>query len=275
MRLLHWLSSVLFLTAVSCSMSNGLDEGVEAVVNGKSLFSSEVAFALPKGLSAEDSLAMAQKYVRNWVVDQMMYDDAQNSVENTDYIEMMVQEYKQSLYVFDYQNQLMKSKMNTSVSDEQVSMFFSENEQSLKLAESLFKGYLIVAPSSLTDLKTLKSKMMANEMDEVEQICVRAGLTPFYFLNDWTLASEIRKKGFLTLNTSASYTPNKLIDVKMDDYVVLFYVMDCTPAGQTQPFEYAQDFIKRVLVEHRKTSFVDSLREAYYQKAISTGMIAK
>lgn len=264
------------LGGMACS-HNAENKGddVLATVNGKSLYLEDVTFSIPKGTSANDSALMAQKYIRDWVIDKMMMEEAQKSLENTDRIEEMVDDYRNSLYVFDYQSAKMRDELNSSVSEEQIRAYYQEHQSTLILTESLLKGFMISAPDNCPDLNRLKKLMNKKEMDEVDSLCVRDGLSPFYFNEDWTPVAEIKRHGFFSLQPNASYTANKLVSVKLDQNEILMYVEACIPAGHLQPEEFAHDYIKRILLDSRKKAFVDSLRQSFYDQAVLDGCVNK
>ena len=270
------ITGTLLSLLVSCSKTDAVKEqGVLAQVDGESLYLSDLAYVLPKDLNPEDSTLMAKKYIHDWVVDRMMYAQAVSSLENTDNIEEMVDEYKHSLYVHEYQSMMLNNGLNLEVSDEQISDFYANNENALLLGESLFKGMVIAVPQKCNELRTLKDKMKKTEMEDIETICVKYGLSPFYFMDEWTPVSEIRKHGYTLLAADASYSRHELVTVNSDQVVLLFYVADCVKAGRQMPMEYANETIKRIIVEKRKNAFVDSLRSFLYKQAVAQGVVAE
>ena len=73
------------------------DKDVLAEVGDAVLYANEVSFSVPKGLTPKDSLLAAKKYVHDWVVDQMMLQEAESKVDSSDQIDEMVDEYRRSL----------------------------------------------------------------------------------------------------------------------------------------------------------------------------------
>ena len=89
-------------------------QGVVAECNGESLLATEIE-ALTLGLSAEDSAQVAEQYVYQWGINQLMKDVIRGN-QNKE-IERLVAEYRRSLYQHEWEQHLVARRMSQHVED--------------------------------------------------------------------------------------------------------------------------------------------------------------
>jgi|GEM_PF-6677854 len=270
-RTFYMVASVILL----CSCHSQADKDVLAEVGDAVLYANEVSFSVPKGLTPKDSLLAAKKYVHDWVVDQMMLQEAESKVDSSDQIDEMVDEYRRSLYIYAYQKQMLEANVQQTVSDEEVADFYSKNKESLLLSETILKGFYVVMPAQSHELGDMRKAMSAKEMDKVESIAVKNGAVTSYFTDGWKPVSELRKNGFLSLNTNGNYPSDHLFTFSEDGKVYMLFVVESARAGAVQPLDYASMQIRMMLMEQRKQAYLSRLRSSLYQKAIKQGQVSK
>lgn len=272
--------SLLLIFSCFCSCDKGLGflkknhENVVAEVQDEKLYAEDLDRCLNlKGLSEGDSLLMVDAYLKNWISEKLMYNKALSSVGDMTGIDSMVENYRRSLIIYEYELQLVNEHLANQLNESQLRVYYKENSSLFTLSEPLLKGMMVVAYSDVPDLPVIESLMENPSEDNVELISsfsVKNAAKFDYFSNKWTMLSEVLKNCPVGIKEK-DLQPKKLVTLKDSTYSVFLYVEDYRNIGDLQPFEYAQDRIKSILTEQGKNDFLNSYRKGLYESAVQKG----
>ena len=123
------LYTAIFLSLLSCNyLKPEAKPHAIARVNDLFLYEDDLKDLVPKGTSKEDSIAMVRNYIDRWASQKLMINAAElNLGENkkNDY-DALIRQYKIDLYTKGYLEDLVKSTVDTVVSDEEVSRYVNQ-----------------------------------------------------------------------------------------------------------------------------------------------------
>lgn len=251
---------------------------VVAKAGGSSLTESEVFRNLDlSGLSSADSIAEINHYVKDWAADQLMYELAHENVtsETNREIDSLVESYRQSLYVYEYELQLIKERLSSQITEQQAFTYYNENPTLFYLQEPLLKGVILSVLNNTSDYPVLKLLMESpneSNMEMIETLGVKNAAKIEYFNDNWTLLSEVVKKSPLPIHET-EYKENKLYVETDSVRTVFLYVNGCKLSGEMQPFEFAKSRILSILTEQKKADFLRSYRNSLYEKGLQSGSV--
>ena len=167
-------------------------DGVVAEYNGKTLTTRELD-ALTANLSGEDSARVAQAYIKQWAIEVIEYDIAKDQINND--IEQLVEDYRRSLYLHEYENKLIAQRMPTEIEDTLVQSFYEFHKEHLILPETILRGVLVVVPSDAPNMDDLRTNIQQPEVEEniewLEKFAYQYATGYELFLEDWKSLSEI------------------------------------------------------------------------------------
>ena len=127
---LHILLGLLVFATTSCNFFNKkeVDDTVIARVNDTYLLSSELEEIIPQGSSLEDSLLIANNYIQKWIKEQLVLDKAELNLkeEHRDF-EKQLDEFRKTLIIYSYENQLINEILDTNVAIDEIAAFYQEN----------------------------------------------------------------------------------------------------------------------------------------------------
>ena len=104
----------------------------------KELYLSEIKNALPAEQS--DSAAFVQSYIDGWIKKQLLVAQAEmNLTEALKDVEYRINDYRNSLLIYAYQQELIKQNFDTVVSKEEIQSYYEENIADMELKENIFK----------------------------------------------------------------------------------------------------------------------------------------
>lgn len=277
MRFFIW-PVLIFLFFFSCNIQTREDDKtVLAEVNGEKLLLSDALKKMPDGLIGSDSANFVKEYLANTIKDKIIYSLAQKSVSENADIDSMVEVYRKSLLVFEYQQQLLNSKFSNEVSDKELLAFYDENKSRFLSDQDLLKGVFLkvdVNAPNIEDLRRWCRKPNSESLDKIESYSVQNAVVYNYFMDDWKGLTQVAgSMPKITSNTSQYLRPGNTVEVKDDEFVYMLYVKDCVLRGKTAPFEYIKPMVKNVLLNSRKTEFLRKYEQDLFDNAVKDGKV--
>lgn len=276
---LIWLAGIFFLPLISCTDKAPRSKGDALVSVGQhTLTAFEVKKLIPKTLSSQDSLMMAESYVKKWVKNALIYDLANKHLENEkEEIDRLVDAYRQSLMSHKYEEKLVEERLSAEISDKEISDYYEANKESFLLEEDIVKGLFLKVPSDapgLSDLKKWCNSGGDELIEKIEKYSLQNAVIYDYFYDRWMSGEEIAENMPVKKSEfNRMLKTDKLIDVSDSAYCYLLKVKEVEFKGNRAPFDYASAQIKEILLSQRKSEFLRSFEEEIYNEAIRKGNV--
>ena len=248
-----------------------------AQVNGNFLYQEDLVKALPYGLSPADSMKIAGELTRKWVEEQVLYDKARQNVRKDGYIEQLVADYRRRLILNDYEQRLMRQKMDEEVTEAELQEYYEENKQLFVLEEPVIKGVFIKAPLKSAGLKDLKRWYKDNSeksLEQLEKYAFRNAVIYEYFYDRWMPVSEL--EGKITVNLaelSKDFGKKRDIETEDEEYCYLLHIEEYILDGEAKPYDMAKSEIMDLLASVRRVEFMRKVRKDLYNQAVEKGRI--
>ncbi len=271
------VSFIGILAIHSCkkSVDVSIDGDNVAVVSVKDkvLYKTDVLEVTPPGLTGEDSVTAMQSYIDMWIYDQLMFDKAQQNIINKDEIESLVENYRRSLIVNSYQEQLLKEYFSKNISNSQLKTYYEENRDKFKLEENIIKGLYLKIPSNSKELGNfLKWYKQGTDaaMENIEKNRLQNVVSYEYFYDRWVSFDGIMENIPSIIQDKTQYLKaNKNIEVRDSVFVYLLNIKEYKLAGDEAPYEYIKGVLSEIYLEQRKADYLKQVRKDLYDKAVS------
>ena len=269
---------ILSLLAVSCRNDAMRTVGdVVVSIDGKALTRQEVESGMTKFISSEDSILIADRIVRQWVKDQLLYDIASKNISDKERINQLVENYRKSLTTYQYQEQLVNEKLSKDIGDGEMMKYFEENSDRFELDQALVKGLFLKIPSDapqLNDVREWYKSSSPATLEKLEKYTAGNAVKYDSFLDSWMMFSELIDNLPVHYNDpDAVLRNNKNIELQDSSYCYFLSVREYLLQGDLAPFEYAKPVIREVLVNQRKMSFLKAVEDDLYRKAVDKGQV--
>ncbi len=249
--------------------------GTVAEYNGRTITVDQIDM-LTAGLTPEDSSRIAKEYIRQWAIDQIEYDKAKDQTNKT--IEQLVEDYRRSLYLHEYEEKLIAQRMSRIVEDTLIQSFYNLHSDHLILSETIIRGLLLVVPNEAPNLNDLRKKIQQPETEEniewIEKFAYQYAVGYELFLEDWRTMSEIIVlMPFEQDNLNKELKKKRQIEVQDTINTYLLQVTDLLMQGELKPLTYARKEIEDILLRQRQVEFLHKERNELYEKAIELGKL--
>lgn len=251
--------------------------GIVVECNGHSLTQVEIA-ALTNGLRSEDSARVAEAYIRQWAENLLEY-DAAKKVESKE-IERMVEDYRRSLYVHEYEENLIAQRMPKHVEDSLVMAFYATHSSRFVLDETIVKGMLLVVPLGAPNMDELKRQMAKpfddENLEQIEKYAYNYATGYELFLEEWKNSRQILLRMPLS-DANLQKQLNQKRQIVMEDSVntYLLQVTDVHMKGTEMPLDYARTKIEQILLNERRVEFLEQERDKLYHKALQQNKLIR
>lgn len=232
-------------------------------INNQYLYEDE----LPKNqhLNNEDSIAMVEKFEKNWVIDALMYEHALKNVDQKS-IDLLVEEYRKSLIVQNYKQLLINQRLKDP-SEEEISDYYEKYSSQFLLEDDIVKGIFVKVPKKADKLRKMRKwveEFSVENIENMENYSVKNYGTLDFFTEYWVFERELMKQ--LPTTIDIKITPNKFFEMEDSVYVYMLNVLDYRKIGEIEPLDFAQDKIKNLLLNKQKIEFIRQFEEELYQQ---------
>lgn len=240
-------------------------------VDGAFLYKEDLKASMPIGLSKADSALFTENYIRKWVEDVLLYEKAESNVSDAGRIETLVQNYRKSLIMHDYQQHLVEQMLTSELSDEELKQFYENNKPLFRVDETLIKGLYIKVPQTASGISRIRRWYQSKDeesVDRLEKYSLSNAVDYIYFYDRWMPASVLLAKLPRKFKDAERYLEqNRHIELKDSAYYYFLHVDDILKRGQEKTFDAARDEVKKALGNLKQTEFMRQVRTDLYQTA--------
>ena len=249
--------------------------GTIAEYNGKTITHEQIRL-LTAGLGPQDSARVAKQYVEQWAINLIEYDKAKDQT-NKD-IERLVEDYRRSLYLHEYEEKLIAQRMSRIVEDTLIQAFYDTHQQHLILSETIMQGLLLIVPNQAPNMSELRTRIQHPEEEEniewIEKFAYQYAMGYELFTDNWKTTSEIIVlMPFEQDNLNKQLKNKRQIEIQDSINTYLLQVTDLYMTGEQKPITFARKEIEDILLRQRQVEFLKKERNILYNKALETGKL--
>jgi len=265
-----FLLLAFLMLAVSCF--NGDDKHVIASVNEKDLLLTEVMKEMPE--ATEDSAFFVERYMNLWIRKQLMIYHAEINLSSDllDY-EKQISEYRSSLLIYAYQQELINQNFDTSITNKEITDYYNQYREEFKLVKNIFRGRYIVVDKSAPKLKVLSKWYKSDKTANIENLtdyCQQ--FSKEYYLADssWQYFSTINNKLPAYITEEKYFLENtKGVWFEDQQYRYYIYIKDYKIKGSISPLALEREKIRNVLLNKNKIQYLNQLEDELYQNGLA------
>ncbi len=245
-----------------------------ARVNDLYLYEDDLKDLVPKGTSKEDSVAIVRNYIDRWASQKLMINAAElNLGENkkADY-DALIRQYKIDLYTKGYLEDLVKSTVDTVISDEELKAYYNENKENFRTNGTLVQLRYINLLKDNPKFETIKNKFFDYRKSDKKFWDTYALQFKSFAFNDsiWTDMGQVYNKlPFINPDNRDQYiAAGKSIQHPDSTAVYLVKIRNVIDKNQIGPFEYLKPTLKEVLLNKRKLELIKKIEKEITDDAI-------
>lgn len=243
---------------------------IVAIVNTEKLFKTDFINVLPKNIHKIDSHVMAKSYIHDWAINKLLLEKAKNnsSSETMDQINGLVKDYRESLLINNYKEQLVKQKLDTVITEEELKEFYLSNKENFKLNEELIKIKFLHIDNNINDKKKILALFKSDDILDLEELEKQELSFKFHQFNDsiWRELDNVLLK--LPFSKKKLLKKTKFIQKQDSIGLYLVIVKDVLERNSTAPLSYVTSTIEQMILHNRKIQLIRKIEKTIIKDAI-------
>ncbi len=275
----HIVGSIFFplffcLLLSGCyTVGNGSPDQAVVTVDNMVLTLGELANAIPDNISTEDSMVIAEDYVGKWVRSRLMLRQAESNLSAEEKnVDQLLEEYRTSLLVHRYQQKMLEQRHSPLVTSREIENYYNQMKENFNLHENIIQGLFIKVPIEVPNQAQLRSWLKSGRQEDIlniEAYSFQYARKYDQFIENWIPFSRINlilPAPILNENNFLRYSG--FYNSSDDSYNYYLAIYDYKLAGDTSPLQFVEDRIKAILLNKKRTEFLNQLSQDLYDEGL-------
>ncbi|GHS85867.1 hypothetical protein FACS1894201_06090 [Bacteroidia bacterium] len=234
----------------------------------------------------DDSTTAIQNYVNNWIQQQLITQKAEKNLpKEKRQFEQEIKNYRNSLIVYAYQNELVNQNVDTNISDIDVSSYYEANKAQFQLRNNIVRVCFVKLPYSqdknsflkqaeYTEIRDLifRDHLDGKSLLRLSELCSEYAEKYYLDYNNWLYFNDLLKDIPIETSDQESYLrQNKYISFRKDNYLYRVNIMEYRLKDQISPIAFEDGIIRNIILNRRKVEFINNLYDELWNSGKEKG----
>lgn len=246
-----------------------------AKVGNKYLYQSDFAEIFPKEIASRDSISIAKKFIDNWIRKELILRKAElNLTDKEKNFEKQIADYRSSLIIFKYQQQLLNQKLDTLITDREINNYYDQNLSNFILNQNAMRGMFIKVPRSAPNIDRIKI-WYRNENDTplLENYGYQFAVKYDYFNDNWIYFDALLREIPIEISDQERFLrSNSYIETNDSLYYYFAGIKEYKLKSSITPLPLVEENIRNIIINKRKLEFLQNLEKNVYNEAVSKNL---
>ena len=264
--------SLFFLVLISSCGNSSTDSKEKPLprVGDTYLYSSDLKDISSKG--DKDSAEKANKFINNWIHETLLLQHAEkNLTQDKKKFDKRVEDYRKSLVTYQYESELVKQKLDTIVSDDEIGKYYEENKSNFELKDNIIKVIYVKVNKKAPKLEKVKEWYKSNDVkdkDALASYCHQYAENFFLDENNWLLFDDVLKEIPMKLYDKEQFLQNnRTIETQDSTFYYFANIKGFMIKKGTSPLSFEKEDIRNIILNKRKVELIKKMREDIYNEA--------
>jgi hypothetical protein len=270
----RWCATMLLFGVffiVGCNQNDN-ESALVAKIGERELHWDDLTEMIPDNSSPEDSVKLAESYIENWLREQSVVALAESTLgEDQEQIQVLIENYRQSLLTYNFEQQWVQQHLDTNVSEQEVESYYNANNSNFELKDYIVKVKFCALNSDNKQLGALKKMFVSNKGEDFvkwQKLCVETGASSYFSEDNWMRWDELIQQIPLDVyDVEAFLSKNKFIEFSKDNNTYYLSILEYKLRGSVSPFSFERNKIKSMILNKRKIDLLLKMREDVYNQA--------
>lgn len=260
------LSIVLF---ISCNTNKKYHDDAALARAGETyLYASDLAEYL-NGISGEDSIAITNLLVEEWIKKQILLKKAQEQLLNISEIDLKVNEYRQSLLLAEYRSALIK-KYEAGVTENEIDQYYISHIESFLASEANFNIQYAILPKETHNMKEMLSILNQDSMPLfLSSFCESNKENCFFATEVWVNREKLLNEILLPEYYYLESNQYKVYETE-DENLLVYKIIEIRNKGEVLPLVLVKPQIIQILTYKKKKDKLQEIEDKAFINAINS-----
>jgi hypothetical protein len=258
----------------SCNSQNEEQKTPIGKVGETYLFIEDIGNIVPKGISSKDSILILKRYVDDWIHDQLLIQKAEDNLSNVHKdVEQQLQEYKNSLIIYEYEKELIRQYLDTIVTNDEIEKYYETHKDDFQLKDNIIKVIYVKVNNKAPKIELLRKLCKSENMKDREQLATYCHqFAENYYLNDdsWLFFDDLLKEVPIeTYNKELFLQNNRFVEVSDSTNIYFLNIKGFKIRETLSPLGFELKNIKNMILNKRKLELITKMKENIYNEALN------
>lgn len=254
------------------------DERVIARVYDRYLYASQLEEIVPAGTARNDSMAIIKQYVENWIQREAILKKAEdNLTDEQKFVDRQLEEYRNSLIAYNYESELVRQKLDTSITEKEIQQYYNENPNHFLLKSNIVQAYYFKLPKNTPNQSKINAWFRSDKPKDrqlLEEYCYKYATEYSFETEDWILFDDLLQKvPIQTYNQEQFLRNNRFIEIPDSNGTYFVEIKGFKMRESASPLPFERENIRNLILNKRKIDLVRSMEKDAYQDALKKNEI--
>jgi len=266
----------MLLSSSCLEFGNKNKEQPIARVYNKKLYLSDIQNIFYEDMTKNDSIKVKNNYIENWIKNQLLLQKAElNLTDEQKNISRELENYRISLLAYKYKQNLIKQKLDTAFSDQEIEAYYEKNKANFTLDKNIIKLLYIKLPRTAPNIEHVRKIYKSEDKEDLkglEDYCYQYANKYDYCRDEWMAFDDILNKIPLQVDDPKKYlASNDHIETADDDHYYFIKILDYKLKTMISPLSFVKENVKSILLNKRKIELLKDLESNIYNNALDHG----
>ena len=248
---------------------NSEQQDIIAKVGDSYLYDDDIIYNSSLG----DSAVVYNRQVNTWIKKQLLLNSAFQNESVMNQIERKVEDYKESLIIFEFEKYLYANSIDFKISEDEISKYYNENKDDFILPFNLIKAIYAKVPIDAPSLSVFRNnlkKYPESDTAEVISYCFQFAEKSFLEDTTWIKFDDIilNLPFPKNLDKSVFLKTRKFYEIREGDFIHFIRILDKKLIGDYSPLSFEEDIVNTILLNNRKQELFDNLRDSIFNNSV-------
>ena len=265
---------VCLLFFINCEYFSSKPKLAIARVQDKYLFFEDIKDEIPINLSSPDSIIFVRNKIINWAKNHILNEKALINLnqEDQDKLLSLVDSYKSDLFSHSYQEKMVKTTMDTLISEIDIENYYDLNKSNFKLNEDLVKARFLKINNDNYNIKDIRNRFKRfREADVIFLDSISLQFSSFSFNDSIWINKDLF---FSKLPDIKTYIKNNIVKktlfYQLEDSLELYLLKIDKSIFRNDivPLDYIKPTLRQILLNKKKLEFVSDFEKDLIDDAL-------
>lgn len=221
-----------------------------------------------------DSIQSVKNYIQNWIRETLLLQKAEQNLQGSmEKFDKLAQDYRKSLVTYEYESELIRQKLDTVVSDEEIGKYYEENKENFELKDNIIKVVYVKVRKNAPKVERVKTwyrSEAVNDKDELSTYCLQYADNFYLDDNTWLLFDDILKEIPIKLYDKEAFLQNnRHIETQDSTFYYFVNIRGFMMRKSISPLSFERENVRNILLNKRKVELIRQMREDIYKEGMN------
>ena len=271
MKIIFFAIFFLIFLFTGCNSTIKNEKTPLAQVGYNILYKEDAQKVLPKYITESDSAMWMNDFINRWIRKELVVLAAEENLspEQKD-VSKKLKDYRNSLLIYRYKNQLLSQNLDTLVTPEEINDYYKSHEKDYILKNNIIKAVFLKIPIELANINQIKSlckNLTTENLAKLDEYGMQYAKLYDRFDDQWINAYSVFQLFPNPIKKESEFLEkNKFAEDSDTNYYYFICIRDYRLSGDIAPMDFVNKEIINVILNKRKIKFFQKMEDNIFQE---------